>query len=224
MSNYIKIFLIILTVLISFEAFNQNSKNPEIINYRAICDQNELFENHSRINPRIISRDFKDDIFTLVIDINGNCCISDTSWVELSKDTLYIFTGPIDTINNKTRIIIAPTECDCFFHLSYDIEGLSKEPTTFYFNGSEIKESNEKYLPEEYITLNKKQYLLYDSNGKYYEYEFYESGNLKRKRIESGLFAQIWFYSESGKLIEIWTDNRAISNGKLEKKIVYNGD
>ncbi|WP_282126646.1 hypothetical protein [Marinifilum flexuosum] len=223
MSSYIKNCIFILTLFVSFAACSQSTINPSIINYKAICDQNEFFENHSRIKPRIISRGFKDDIYTLELDIYGNCSISDTSWVEYFKDTLHIWTGPIDTFYRNARIIIVPTESNCFYHLSYDIKGLSKEPSIICFNGNELKESNDKFLSEEYITLNEKQYLLFDSKGKYYEYEFYKSGIIKKMRIESGLLAQIWFYSENGKLIEIWTDSRAIPNGKLEKKVVNNG-
>ena len=223
MSNYIKIFLFTLTLLISFKAFNQNSITPGILNYSAICDQNELFENHTRINPRILSRTLSDDIYNIALDVYGNCSISDTSWLEFSGDTLHLWTGPRDTIIEDTRIIIVSSECDCFFHISYDIIGLADEPNTICFNGNEIKESNDKFHPEEYITLKGKQYLLFDSCGRRYEYSFYESGVLKRKRIEYGLLAQIWHYSETGKLTEIWTDNRAIENGKMKKVLVNNG-
>ncbi len=196
----------------------QITVDPDVFNFTAICDENELFENHYRINSRILSKDFSNGIYSLAIDLYGNCSISDSSWISLSNDTLKIWTGPTDTIIGNNRILIAGSGCDCYFHLKYDIDKLTNEPNVVLINGKEIQESKDKFLPEQYSSLCNEEYLQYDSNGVAYEYDFYDSGVLKRIRKESGVLAQVWFFSESGKLVEILTDNRAVPGGKLTKR------
>ena len=218
MFNYLKILFAIAAFSVFIELTAQTIVEPEVLNFTAICDENDLFENHHRINNRIISKDFNSGIYSLAIDLYGNCSISDSSWISISNDTLQIWTGPTDTIIGNWRILIAGSEGDCYFHLKYDIDKLSKEPNTILFNGTELNESRDKFLPEQYITLQGRKYLQYDSNGVAYYYNFYDSGILKRIRKESGLLTQVWLYSESGKLFEIFTDNRAIPGGKLYKK------
>ncbi len=222
MIKHQKSLFIILVLFTSIKVIAQDYSKTEILSYTAICDENEMFENHYRINSRILSKSFNHGIYSLAMDVYGNCSISDTSWTSLNKDTLNIWTGPTDTIVGEYRIFIPDSECDCYFHLNYDIKGLLKEPKVIQFNGLEIKESNDKFLPEQYITLHGEQYLIFDSNGVNYNYDFYETGVLKRIRKESGLLAQIWFFSETGELIEIWIDNRAIPGGKFYKKEIKN--
>jgi hypothetical protein len=218
MFRILKTLLAFFTISLSLQTAAQSTTEACILDYAAICDGNELFENHYRINNRIVSKNFRDGILSLSVDLYGNCSISDTSWISLSNDSLKIWTGPRDTIVGQNHIIISASECNCYYHLSYEIGKLACEPNTVLINGKEIKQSKDKFLAEQFMSINGKEYLQYDTNGLAYKYEFYESGKLKRIRTESGLLAKVWYFSEAGQLTEILIDNRALPGGKLERK------
>nr|WP_321411243.1 hypothetical protein [uncultured Carboxylicivirga sp.] len=213
LATIMKYIITILILLVSLSVSGQPHKIPELINYLSICDENEVFENYNRINNRIAKQDISKNILTLQLDIYGNCSIGDTSWINYSNDTLFIWTGPIEMQINDYVIMIAESECDCYFHLFYDILNLEKTPQTVIFNENVISLTSQKFLPEEYKLINGKEYLIYDSNGVYYEYNFYKNGNIKTIRMEYGLISKVLHYNEKNELIEVYLDTRLLEDG-----------
>ena len=169
-----------IVLLSSTNLIAQTSISPRLLNYLPICDENLDFENHYRINNRIINQTINNQILTLEIDVYGNCAIEDTSWIEFRNDTLSIKTGPIVERINENLVVISEAECDCYFHLFFDIQNIDVIPETIMFNNKKLELSDNKFLPSEFKEINGTKYMIYDSNGIFYEYEFYDNGKLKK--------------------------------------------
>lgn len=207
----------ILTIFVFLMAINlgaQTPISPKLLNYLPICDENFNFENHHRINNRIVNQTLYNQMLSLEIDVYGNCAIGDTSWIEFENNTLQIWTGPIEKIYSDYNVIITETECDCYFHLYYDIQNINSIPDTILFNNKKLEITNNKYLPEVYIEIDSEKHLIYDTNGNYYEYEFFENGKLKKRRKEFGQIFQVYFFNENGELIKVYYDSKELEKGK----------
>jgi len=210
--------LVILILLFSLRVAGQTNKTPELLNYLPICDNNVQFENSYRINDRIVKQSLLSGILTLQLDVYGNCSIADTSWMDYKNDTLFIWTGPVTVKINEGELMITESECDCYFHLFYDIFNLDAIPQTVVFNKNVITQTEQKFLSSEYKLINGNEYLIYDSDGVYYEYSFYENGNIKNIRKEYGQILQLLHYNENEELTEVYFDSRHIENG-IQKNI-----
>jgi len=191
----------------------QTSNSPRLLKYLPICDKNVDYENHYRINNRIVNQTINNQTLTVELDIYGNCAIEDTSWIDYRNDTLLITTGPIKEKVNDKLVIISEAECDCYFHLFYEIQNIKILPQTILFNNKRLVLSDNKYLPEEHKEINGEKYLIYDSTGKFFEYEFYNNGKLKKIRKEYGQIFEVYQFNEYEELIEIYFDSRAVENG-----------
>ena len=124
--------LIIIFLLIGITSFSF-SQNAKLIDFIASeCDKESDPE---QLRIRIISQQFKDNIFEIEIASTANCCSDFKPEIILLNDTLNL------QLNEQGE----NCECNCCFQFIYKINGLEKRNYNILFNSKPIKYSNEKY-------------------------------------------------------------------------------
>jgi hypothetical protein len=141
--------ILILTTFLTISAYSQEVK---LFTYSAsVCDESIDIE---KLQPRIISKELKNDTLIIKISTVANCNGIDNPVAIFKNDTLNIFyiEGKIviDTLKNgKSRTRIEELCCKCCFEFSFSITSLNFVPKNIKVNNKIIRFHKNKYKLEE---------------------------------------------------------------------------
>lgn len=132
-----KPFLTSILFLLSLSVFSQKLEKFE---FSECLDE----VNIDKLNNRIVSQKFLDDLFVIEISVVVNCCGNELGSIEVDGDNLRLFSSarpePVEDENGElVQYVSVACDCVCCFTFKYHISGLEKKTYTVFYESKPIK-------------------------------------------------------------------------------------
>lgn len=114
--------------------------NKEIDTVRMVKFSYGKCLNNCDITSRIINENFKNKSYNLTFGAHLNCWGSFNSNVVVLNDTLNFIIKEKPLKNG----VVGFSNCNCFFHISYTLLGIKKNPKVILINGQTFKVNQEE--------------------------------------------------------------------------------
>lgn len=178
--------LLIISMLYSFSLYSQDTLH--VVNFEeSECNMTNL----GMINERIISYHISKDTIKVKIGVIDNCAFQDSALAILYGDTLEL------RVETKSNVVM---DCECYFEFNFEIIASLDTNLTIRYKNLPIVLSDKKYGIVKYKINGNDSLIVKDELGNYYQYFYYETGELKRISIKRDGYWENIEYFKSGSI------------------------